>query len=82
MLIPAISLWILDQVLHKRDAKRLCAFGSQSAFGGSHILGANASRVGAKRSETRPIVRAHQDDVCGPTMQMSISVPAGLRART
>ena len=27
-------------------------------------------------------VRGDQDDVCGPTMQMSISVPAGLRART
>jgi hypothetical protein len=27
----------LDQVLHKRDAKMLCAFGSQSALGGSRI---------------------------------------------
>jgi hypothetical protein len=38
----------LDQVLHKRDAKMLCAFGSQSALGGSRIHRADAWRAGAK----------------------------------
>jgi hypothetical protein len=41
----------LDQVLHKRDTEMLCAFGSQSAFGGDRIPGADASRAGAKRSD-------------------------------
>jgi hypothetical protein len=39
----------LDQVLHKRDAKMLCAFGSQSALGGAvfiaPMLGALAQKV-------------------------------------
>src|SRR5258705_13878916 len=42
----------LDQVLHKRDAKMLCAFGSQSALGGTRIVPADASRAGAKRTDS------------------------------
>ena len=42
----------LDQVLHKRDAKMLCAFGSRSAGGGSRIHRADAWRAGAKNSDS------------------------------
>lgn len=42
----------LDQVLHKRDAKMLCAFGRQSALGGSRIHHADAWCAGAKSSDS------------------------------